>query len=335
MNNKVLIIAEAGVNHNGDIKLAKNMIIEAKNVGADIIKFQTAVPEEVMISNAPKAGYQLKNTDAGQSQLEMAKKVHLPLNSFFELKHFCDELKLEFLTTAFDPVSLAFIGKLDMNFYKIPSGEITNYPYLKSIAKLNKNILLSTGMANLGEVEDALDILTRSGTDKHKITVLHCNTEYPTPYNDVNLKAMVTIKNAFDVKIGYSDHTNGIEIPIAAVALGAEVIEKHFTLDKNMEGPDHKASLEPHEFAEMVKAIRNIENALGDGIKHPSKSEEKNINVVRKSIVSLRAIKKGDIFTEENIGLKRPGNGLSPKMWEIVLGRSASKDYSKDEFITL
>ena len=335
MENKTIIIAEAGVNHNGDLNIAKQMIKVAKECGADIIKFQTAVPEEVMTSSAPKAKYQLETTDEKQTQLEMAKKIHLPLEEFWELKKLADQNNIEFLTTAFDNISLNFVQKLDMRYYKIPSGEITNLPYLRKIGRLRKKIILSTGMSNLGEIEYALEVLINSGTQKEDITVLHCNTEYPTPYEDVNLKAMQTIKKALKVKVGYSDHSNGIEVPIAAAALGAEIIEKHFTLDKNWEGPDHKASLEPKEFAQMVKSIRNIELALGDGIKKISKSEAKNIEIARKSIVAIKKINKGEIFTEESVGIKRPGSGLSPTLWDMILGRRASKDFNKDDLIEL
>ncbi|MHB1688179.1 MAG: N-acetylneuraminate synthase [Ignavibacteriaceae bacterium] len=335
MRNKIIIIAEAGVNHNGDLNLAKKMIKEAKSCGADIVKFQTAVPEEVMTAKAPKAGYQLETTDAKQTQLDMAKKIHLPLDAFFELKNLCNELKIEFLTTAFDPVSLEFIEKLNMNYYKIPSGEITNYPYLKTVGKKNKKIFLSTGMADLGEIEDALDILITSGTTHENIYVLHCNTEYPTPFEDVNLNAMLTIREALKVKIGYSDHTSGIIIPIAAAAMGAEVIEKHFTLDKNMAGPDHKASLEPQELKQMIISIRNIEEAMGNGIKKPSKSEIKNKDVVRKSIVASVDIAKGEIFSENNLTTKRPGSGISAMQWNFVIGKIAKKNFSKDDLIEL
>ncbi len=335
MKNKIIIIAEAGVNHNGDINLAKRMIKVAKECGADIVKFQTAIPEEVMTANAPKASYQLKNTNSKQTQLEMARKIHLPLDAFIELKNYCAELEIEFLTTAFDPISLSFIDKLNMNYYKIPSGEITNYPYLKTVGGGKKKIFLSTGMADLGEIEDAIDILVTSGTIRENIYVLHCNTEYPTQFKDVNLQAMLTIRAALKVKIGYSDHTTGIIIPIAAAALGAEVIEKHFTLDKSMKGPDHKASLEPQEFKQMVISIRNIEEAMGNGIKRPSKSEMKNIDVVRKSIVAAVEITKGEIFSENNLATKRPGFGISAMQWNFVIGKIAKKNFYKDDLIEL
>ena len=335
MKDKIIIIAEAGVNHNGNLEVAKKLIKEAKSCGADIVKFQTAVPEEVMTRSAPKADYQLITTSASETQLEMAKKIHLPLDAFFELKNLCKDINIEFLTSAFDPISLEFIDKLDMNYYKIPSGEITNYPYLKIIGSKNKKTFLSTGMADLGEIEDALEILISSGTSHENIYIMHCNTEYPTPFEDVNLNAMKTIYESFKVKVGYSDHTTGIEVPIAAAALGALVIEKHFTLDRNMEGPDHKASLEPGELKKMISAIRNIEKALGDGIKKASKSEEKNKIIARKSIVASLDIREGETFRESNITTKRPGNGISPMLWNLVIGSTAKKNFSKDDLIEL
>ena len=265
----------------------------------------------------------------------MVKKLELSYDDFKVLKEYCDKLGIMFLSTPFDLESIDFLNELGLEIFKIPSGEITNLPYLEKIGKLGKKVILSTGMADLGEIEDALDILINNGTRKEDITVLHCNTEYPTPIEDVNLLAMLTIRDAFKINVGYSDHTLGIEIPIAAVALGATVIEKHFTLDRNMEGPDHKASLEPHELKAMINAIRNVEKALGDGIKKPSKSEEKNKIIVRKSIVAKRKIKKGEIFTEENITVKRPGNGISPMRWYEILGKKASKDYQEDELIEI
>ncbi len=335
MKNKTFIIAEAGVNHNGSIEIAKKMIEVAKECGADAIKFQTFKAEKVISKYAPKAEYQKQTTGEIDSQLEMVKKLELSFDDFIVLKEYCDKLNIMFLSTPFDFESIDFLDDLGLEIFKIPSGEITNLPYLEKIGKLGKKVILSTGMADLGEIEDALDILTSCGTKKEDITILHCNTEYPTPYEDVNLLAMLTIKEAFKVKVGYSDHTLGIEVPIAAVALGASVIEKHFTLDKNMEGPDHKASLEPHELKAMIDAIRNIEKSLGDGIKKPSKSELKNKDIARKSIVAKREIKKGEIFTEDNITVKRPGNGISPMRWYEVLGKVALKDYKEDELIEL
>jgi N,N'-diacetyllegionaminate synthase len=335
IENKTFIIAEAGVNHNGNIEIAKKMIEVAKECGADAIKFQTFKAEKVISRYAPKAEYQKQTTGETDSQLEMVKKLELSFDDFIVLKEYCDKLNIMFLSTPFDFESIDFLNDLGLEIFKIPSGEITNLPYLEKIGKLGKKVILSTGMADLGEIEDALDILISCGTKKENITVLHCNTEYPTPYEDVNLLAMLTIKEAFKVKVGYSDHTLGIEIPIAAVALGASVIEKHFTLDKNMEGPDHKASLEPHELKAMIDAIVNIEKALGNGMKKPSKSELKNKDIVRKSIVAIREIKKGEIFTEDNITVKRPGTGISPMRWYEVLGKVAPKDYKEDELIKI
>lgn len=328
---RTYIIAEAGVNHNGDFELAKKMILDGKKAGVDAVKFQTFKAGNLVASNAKKAEYQLKSTDNKESQQDMLKKLELSFREFCLLKEYAAELDIDFISTPFDEESVDFLDTLNMPFWKIPSGEITNLPYLYKIAKTKKPIILSTGMCTLEEIGEALDIF--GDYNREDITVLHCNTEYPTPFEDVNLNAMKTLKEKFHVKVGYSDHTQGIEIPIAAVALGAEVIEKHFTLDKNMPGPDHKASLDPDELKEMVKAIRNIEIALGNGEKYPSESEKKNIAVARKSIVAKKDIKKGDIFTEENITTKRPGNGISPMEWFKVLGIKAIKDFQKDELI--
>lgn len=330
---KTLIIAEAGVNHNGSLEIAKKLIDAAKDCGADAVKFQSFKAEKLVSKKAEKAEYQKQTTDASESQFEMIKKLELDFNAHKELIKYCKEKEIKFLSSPFDLDSIDLLHELGLEIIKIPSGEIINLPYLRKIGKLNKDVILSTGMADLGEIEDALDILIESGTDKDNITVLHCNTEYPTPFEDVNLKAMLTIKNAFNVKVGYSDHTIGIEVPIAAVALGAEVIEKHFTLDRNMEGPDHKASLEPVELKQMIDSIRNIEKALGNGIKKPSPSESKNIVVVRKSLVAKIYIKKGEIFTEENVGIKRPGNGISPMRLDEVIGKKANRDFKEDELI--
>jgi N,N'-diacetyllegionaminate synthase len=335
MENKIFIIAEAGVNHNGNIEIAKKMIEVAKQCGADAVKFQTFKTEEVISKHAPKAEYQKLNTGETKSQLEMVKKLELSFEDFIELKEYCDKVGIIFLSTPFDFQSIEFLHSLGLEIFKIPSGEITNLPYLEKIGKLRKKIILSTGMADLGEIEDALDILISNGTERENITLLHCNTEYPTPYEDVNLLAMITIREAFKVKVGYSDHTLGIEVPIAAAALGASIIEKHFTLDKNMEGPDHRASLEPYELKAMIDAIRNIEKALGNGIKKPSKSEIKNRDIVRKSIVAKRNIRKGEIFTEDNITVKRPGTGISPMRWYEVLGKNAIKDFKEDDIIEI
>lgn len=332
---KVKIIAEAGVNHNADFNRAIKMIEIAKECGADIIKFQTAVPELVMTKGATMADYQIANTGKKESQIEMAKKLHLPLDAFKQLKEYCQKIEIEFLSTPFDFKSIDYLHALGMKTFKIPSGEITNLPYLRKIGSFKNEVILSTGMATLGEIEAAIDILIKAGTKKENITVLHCNTEYPTPFEDVNLLSMKTISKAFGVKVGYSDHTKGIEVPIAAVSLGAEIIEKHFTLDRNLPGPDHKASLDPKELKEMVLAIRNIEKALGNGIKKPSASETKNIVIARKSIVAKTKIKKGELFTEDNLTTKRPGNGLSPMLWDNIIGTTAKKDFYEDEQIVL
>jgi len=330
---KTIIIAEAGVNHNGSIELAKKLIDVAEKAGVDYIKFQTFKTELAISKNAKKAEYQKKTTDKNESQFEMIKKLELDTEAHEELMNYCHEKNILFLSTPFDHESIVLLNDLGLEIFKIPSGEITNLPYLKHIGKLDKKIILSTGMANIGEIEDALDILINAGTKKENITVLHANTEYPTPMEDVNLKAMQTIACTFGINVGYSDHTLGIEVPIAAVAMGAKVIEKHFTLDRNLPGPDHKASLEPDELKAMVKAIRNIELAMGDGIKKPSPSESKNIVIARKSIVAARDIKKGELFSEKNITAKRPGNGISPMKWDEVIGTIATKDYKEDELI--
>lgn len=329
----VFIIAEAGVNHNGSIEIAKRLIDVAKECGADAVKFQTFKTDSSITKQAEKAEYQKNTTNASESQYEMVKKLELSFDNHKELIEHCRKKKILFLSTPFDLESIDLLSELGLEIFKVLSEKITNLPYLRKIGKLNKKVILSTGMADIGEIEDALDILIENGTEKEKITILHCNTEYPTPYEDVNLNAMLTIKNAFNVRAGYSDHTPGIEIPIAAVALGAEVIEKHFTLDKNMKGPDHKASLEPHELKQMVDAIRNIEKALGSGIKKPSNSEIKNISIVRKSIVAKIPIIKGELLTEENLTVKRPGTGISPMRWDEVIGKVAKKDFEIDDLI--
>lgn len=335
-NNHVIIIAEAGVNHNGNFDLAKKLVDKAKEAGADYVKFQTAVPELVISSFAQKAEYQKTTTGEDENQLEMCRKIHLPLEDYRPLKEYCDRKKINFLSTPFDLVSINLLNKLNMDFFKIPSGEITNKPYLIEIATKNKPVIMSTGMASITEIKDAINILTDNGVNIEDIILLHCNTEYPTPMEDVNLKAMLHIKNEFGVKVGYSDHTNGIEVPIAAVALGAVVIEKHFTLDKNMPGPDHKASLEPDELKAMIMAIRNIEKAIaGSGIKEPSHSEIKNKDIARKSVVASKDILKGEIFSKENIAVKRPGNGISPMRWEEIIGLIAKRDFKEDELIEI
>ena len=333
--NKTFIIAEAGVNHNGKLELAYKLIDAAKEAGADAVKFQTFKADKTVSRKAEKAEYQKQTTGTLQSQYEMIKRLELSLEDHKELISYCHDKNIRFLSSPFDLDSIDLLNSLGLEIFKIPSGEIVNLPYLRKIGEYNKRVIISTGMADLGEIESALNVLISSGTKKENITVLHCNTEYPTPIEDVNLKAMLTIRNAFNVKIGYSDHTLGIEVPIAAVAMGASVIEKHFTLNKNMEGPDHRASLEPEELNAMVRAIRNIEKALGNGIKKPSPSELKNKPIARKSIVAAKNIKKGEVFTEENITVKRPGNGISPMRWNEVSGRIAKRDFSADELIEI
>jgi N,N'-diacetyllegionaminate synthase len=310
--NKVFIIAEAGVNHNGSIELAKKLIDVATNAGVDAVKFQTFKAEKLVSKNAQKAQYQKETTDTTESQFDMIKKLELDLDTHKELMSYCKAKNIMFLSSPFDHDSIELLNDLGLEIFKIPSGEITNLPYLRHIGKLEKKVILSTGMSNIGEIENALDVLTLAGTKKENINVLHANTMYPTPMEDVNLKAMVTIGNTFDIAYGYSDHTLGIEVDIAAVALGASVIEKHFTLDKTMEGPDHKASLEPKELNAMVKAIRNIELSLGMSLKKPTKSEMPNMQIARKSIVALKNIKQGETLSEENLAIKRPGNGINP-----------------------
>ncbi|MCD7907968.1 MAG: N-acetylneuraminate synthase [Clostridium sp.] len=335
MKNRTLIIAETGVNYNGRLELAKKMVYTAKECGADIVKFQTAKAELLMSRYAQKADYQKKTTDAQESQLDMCRKILLPYEDFYSLKALCEEVDITFLSTPFELESIDFLRSLSMDTWKIPSGEITNLPYLERIGSFNQKVILSTGMCRLEEVEAALDILEKNGTERNKISLLHCTTEYPAPYESVNLKAMLTLRETFRLQTGYSDHTPGITIPIAAVSMGAEIIEKHFTLDKQMEGPDHKASLDPVELKAMVSAIRNVEKALGSGEKVPSECEKKNIAVARKSLVAKRAIRKGEIFSEDNITAKRPGTGVSPMYWYEVLGTRAGRDFSEDELIEL
>jgi N,N'-diacetyllegionaminate synthase len=332
---KVFIIAEAGVNHNGNIEIAKKLIDIAIGVGANAVKFQTFKAEKVISKFAQKAEYQYKITDKNETQLEMVKRLELDVDAHKELIHYCKKKGLMFLSTPFDIESIGLLNELEVEILKIPSGEITNLPYLRKIGSLNRNIIISTGMADLEEIGKALDILLESGTSKDNITVLHCNSEYPTPFEDVNLTAMLTIRDTFRVNIGYSDHTPGIEVPIAAVALGATVIEKHFTLNKDMDGPDHKASLGPDELKSMVTAIRNIEKSLGDGIKRPSPSELKNRPLVRKSIIAGMDIKEGDMLTENNITVKRLGIGINPMEWDNVIGRKAIHDFKEDELIEI
>lgn len=328
---KVLIIAEAGVNHNGDINLAKKLIEQAAKAGADVVKFQTFKANSCVSVSAKKAKYQLETTAKEESQLEMIKKLELSYELHFELMKHCKKHDIIFLSTPFDLESVEFLRGLDLPYFKIPSGEITNLPYLKAVAKCKKRVLLSTGMANLGEIEAALTILRKNGT--RNITLLHCNTEYPTPFEDVNLNALKTLKEAFKLEVGYSDHTEGIVASLGAVALGAVVIEKHFTLDKTMEGPDHRASLEFEELRALCKGIRELEKALGSGIKKASKSEAKNKIIARKSLVAKRTIQKGEKFSEQNLTTKRPGSGISAMRYEEYLGKRALKTYKKDELI--
>jgi len=333
--NKVIIIAEAGVNHNGDINLAYKLIDAAAEAGADFIKFQTFITELIVDKSAQKAEYQKSHLDEDNSQYEMIKKLELSFDDFHKLKNYCNKSGIKFLTTVADLVSLSKIDEFDLDYIKISSGELTNSLFLSKVSLKNKPVILSTGMANLGEIEDALSILTSGGIPLAKITVLHCNTDYPTHFEDVNLKAMNTIAEAFKVKVGYSDHTLGIEIPIAAVAMGAKVIEKHFTLDKNLKGPDHRSSLEPDELKLMVTSIRNIEKAIsGSGRKEPSESESKNILIVRKSLFASKNIKKGDMICEDNIILKRPGNGIPASETLKILGRIASREIEDGNKLT-
>ena len=334
--NKVLIIAEAGVNHNGSIELAKRLVDEAVNAGVDYIKFQTFKSEKLVSKAAKQAEYQQKNIGhEGESQYTMLKRLELSPADHEVLIDYCNSKGIMFFSTAFDMDSIDYLHSLNLGLWKIPSGEITNFPYLRKIATFGEPIILSTGMSELNEIEEAIQVLIKYGVAKEDLTVLHCTTEYPTPFKDVNLKAMLQIGEKFGVKIGYSDHTKGIEVPIAAVALGATVIEKHFTLDKTMEGPDHKASLEPDELKAMVTSIRNIENALGSGHKHVSDSERKNIEIVRKSIVAACPIKAGELLTEDNLTVKRPGSGISPMRWNEVVGTFAVKDFEEEEPIVL
>ena len=332
---KIFIIAEAGINHNGSLNNALEMIQVAKEAKADAIKFQTAEPELVMTSYAEKANYQMQKSEKKETQLDMIKKIHLPQNAYKKLKNECDKIGIEFMSTAFDDVSIETLRKLELKRIKIPSGEITNLPYLRKIGLIGKPIVMSTGMSTLKEISAAMDILLSTGVKKKNITILHCNTEYPTPFKDVNLQAMLSIRDEFDVNVGYSDHTLGIEVSIAAVAMGATVIEKHFTLDRTLPGPDQAASLEPEELKSMILAIRNIEKTFGHGVKKPSPSVIKNISVARKSIVASKSIKKGEKFCEDNLTVKRPGTGISPMMWDEVLGKVSPKNFNYDELISL
>lgn len=330
---KTMIIAEAGVNHNGDIELAKQLIDVAAKAGADLVKFQTFSADRLATRSALKAEYQNRNTDGSESQYEMLKRLELTPEMHSLLIDHCKKRAIGFLSTGFDEQSVDFLIEHGVDYIKIPSGEITNLPYLRHIGGIGKPIIMSSGMATLSEIEDALGVLEASGALREQITVLHCTTEYPTPMRDVNLRAMHTIRDFFSIDVGYSDHTLGIEVSTAAVALGAKVIEKHFTLDRTLPGPDHKASLEPNELMHMVDAIRNIEVALGDGIKRPSKSEQKNIPIARKSLVAAKSIRAGEILTAENIAVKRPGTGISPMQWDEIIGQKATHNYAEDELI--
>ncbi len=334
--NKTVIIAEAGVNHSGDIEMAKKLIDVASNAGVDYVKFQTFKANKIVTKNAKRANYQNINTKNLDSQYEMLKKLELDEDTHHSLIKYCNEKSVKFLSTAFDLDSLEFLYNIGIRLAKVPSGEITNYPYLKKVAQLFPEVILSTGMSTMDEINKAVGVLLKFGINKDSLTILHCNTEYPTPMSDVNLMGMLHIQTELGVKVGYSDHTLGIEVPIAAVALGAIVIEKHFTIDRNLPGPDHKASLEPNELKLMVRSIRNIEKAIsGSKIKEPSKSELKNKQIIRKSIVAIKPIIKGEIFNNKNIGIKRPGTGISPMNWESVIGQVAEKNFQQDELIRI
>ena len=328
-----LIVAEAGVNHNGSLELAKKMARVAKDCGADVVKYQTAVPELVISKFAQKAEYQKQTTGDGESQLEMVRRLHFSFDAHRELKEYCDSIGIQYLSAPFDIPSVEFLGTLNLPFVKVPSGEITNLPYLEAIGRLKIPVILSTGMSTLDEIENALDILENNGATG--VTILHCNTEYPTPYEDANLSAMLELADQFGLPVGLSDHTRGWECDVAAAAFGAAIIEKHFTLDRTMEGPDHKASLEPDELRAMVTAVRNIEKAMGDGEKKVTRSEAKNKAIARKSIVAARPIKAGEVFTADNLTTKRPGDGVSPMRWYEVLGTKAIRDFEEDEKIEL
>lgn len=332
---KTLIIAEAGVNHNGDLEMAKQLIASAAAAGADLVKFQSFITGKSISVSAPKADYQKQSTGTGESQYEMVRKLELSRRDHEVLIEECQRHNIGFFSTAFDTESFDMLVELGLDQVKIPSGELTNLPLLHYITRLGKPVILSTGMASIGEIEAALEVIEQNGTPRELVTVLHCTTEYPAPMDEVNLRAMISIKHAFGVNVGYSDHTRGIEIPLAAVALGATVIEKHFTLNRNLPGPDHQASLEPHELKEMVEGIRNIERALGNGIKRASQSEIKNRAIARKSLVASRSIRAGEVFSADNLTAKRPGTGISPMRWDEVIGREARRDFSQDELIEL
>ena len=330
-----IIIAEAGVNHNGDLSLAKELIDVASSAGADFVKFQTFKADSHVVHYADKAEYQKQTTDLNESQYSMLKKLEMSDFMHSELMAHCEKKNILFLSTAFDVASLNYLTSLKVPLIKVPSGEITNLPLLLCVSELNLPVILSTGMATVGDIDSALSVLASRGLDRDMITLLHCTTEYPAPMNEVNLNAMVSMRHAFGLKVGYSDHTVGTEVAIAAVAMGASVIEKHFTIDRNLPGPDHRASLEPEELVAMVSSIRNIELALGNGFKRPSPSEQKNAIIARKSIVASRAIKVGEVFSEANITTKRPGTGISPMRWHELVGKIAQKPYKPDELIQL
>lgn len=334
-SDKVIIIAEAGVNHNGNLEMARQMVREARKAGADYVKFQTAVPELVISTFAPKAEYQKETTGNDQSQLEMCKAIHLPLSDYAGLEQLCREEGIGFMSTPFDLVSIDCLAELDMDYWKIPSGEITNLPYLRKIGAIGAKIIMSTGMATLDEVEYAVKVLEESGTPRSNIWLLHCTTQYPAPYESVNLRAMDALATLGCAGVGYSDHTIGTDVAVAAVARGARIVEKHFTLDCNLPGPDHRASLEPAQLAELVAAIRRTEAALGNGIKEAAEAERPNIDIARKSIVAARDIAKGEVFSEENLACKRPGGGISPMRWDEVVGQAATRAFVADELITL
>ncbi len=334
--NHVIIIAEAGVNHNGSIEMAKKLIDAACDCDVDYVKFQTTKgPEAITSKFAQMADYQKKNLNQDESQLEMLRKILLRMEDFEELNTYCGKQGVKFMSTPFDLESVDFLAGLNMDYMKIPSGEITNLPYLRKIAKLHIPVIMSSGMCTLGDIEAAMNALTNNGLSESEISLLHCNTEYPTPFEDVNLRAMLTLKQCFGVRVGYSDHTKGVEVPIAAVAMGAEIIEKHFTLDRTLPGPDHVASLEPKELKAMTVAIRHIEKAVGTGVKKVTASEQKNIAIARKSIIAARNIKAGELFTDENLTTKRPGSGISPMRWDDVVGKTAKRNFMEDELIEL
>ena len=335
MTHKTLIIAEAGVNHNGDLNLARQLIDVAAEAGADLVKFQTFKADLLATRTADRAAYQVLNTGLEETQFDMLKRLELSHDAHLDLVSHCAKRQIGFFSTAFDLESIDFLVSLGQRLFKIPSGEITNYPYLRHIGRLQASVILSTGMATLSEIEAALAVLEAAGTARSDVTVLHCTTSYPTVMRDVNLRAMQAISAAFAVRVGYSDHTAGIEVSIAAVALGATIIEKHFTLDRNLPGPDHKASLEPDELRQLVSSVRNVEQALGDGLKKPTTGELANRLVARKVIVASRAIAIGELFTEDNLTTKRAGNGISPMRWEEVVGRPAVRPFAVDELITL